>query len=595
MVAALAMWRTADALLILAAFVPLAGAVHAIAAPPCDSTALLEAFVLTVLAAAAARAAGSGAPLLSSRFDIAAAGLICFVLASCVALLPTMLLRAGSADWVETLSAFALRDYFLRPAPFVAIERTAVMVEGLALAVLVARVVRGPDLILRLSTMVVIGGAAAAALNVYRLVEIAMRRPSFLEGIVWSLQTQRFNTQDGDLNAAGSYFAMVTVLACCHAGFRTRREWMHAAAVPLLGCALWVSGSRVALVATLLTTATVVFLRSSAGVPAWLKARRNLAAVAGLLAVAFGLLLFLLPVTRHSSFMYSVTTRMELLKTGVQMVVDRPVFGVGPGQFYALFPHYATSKLQQTFAESLGYTVQRENAHNQFLQVLAELGIVGFISFMAVVALAMRSGGRLESRRGLIAALGAFLLTSLAGHPLLTPVVSFSFWIVIGLAAAAAPAGRDDAVRPMAWGLAATVLLLTVSMSSRWATERREADLADVTIGLGQWQRDAEGVRFQAASRRATLFISRDSPDVHIPLRSPDQQPRRVQILLDGETVAGVRVMPDRWLDVRLPLLHAARAPAFRRIDLVVEGNYAVDGGGGAEGLMVGRAVDRLP
>ena len=38
----------------------------------------------------------------------------------------------------------------------------------------------------------------------YRLVEIAMRRPPFLDSIVWALQSQRFNTQYGDLNAAGA-------------------------------------------------------------------------------------------------------------------------------------------------------------------------------------------------------------------------------------------------------------------------------------------------------------------------------------------------------------------------------------------------------
>ncbi|MBA3296741.1 MAG: O-antigen ligase family protein [Acidobacteria bacterium] len=595
-VAVVALWRPAVALLILAAFVPMAGAIHVLAGAPYDSAALVEVFVLVLLGAAAGRAAIRGAPLSVTAFELAALGFIGLALASCVAQMPMILLREGVTDWRAAVSGLLLHDYFLKHPGLVVIERTAVLVEGVALAAIVARVTNGFREAHRLSGMVLAGGTAAALLNVYRLVEVALRRPPFVESLGEALRLLRFNTQYGDLNAAGSYFAMVAVLAACHAGFRTRRGWIYAAAVPLLACALWVSGSRVALVAAVLCTIAAIALRRYGRELRRFSSPLRLAAAAGFMILAFGFLIFLLPLTRHGTFQYSMSTRLELLKTGGRMVVDRPILGVGTAQYYALFPRYVSPELERAFADAVGHPVPRENAHNQFVQVLAELGVAGLASFVLVLLLALRKRGTLEPwRAGVIAALTCFLLTCLAGHPLLTPMVAYSFWIVVGLAAGSGPTVTARTRQMLAWATAAAALLLVMTVPWRWGFERRDADLAGVSLGLSPWQRDEAGTRFQSAQRKATVFVSRDSPVVRIPLRSPDQAARHVEIFLNGRFAASVAVMPDRWIVAQVPLPRRRGMPAYHRIDLVVEPSSVATSRHGAALLMVGRLVEVEP
>ena len=78
-----------------------------------------------------------------------------------------------------------------------------------------------------------------------------------------------------------------------------------------------------------------------------------------------------------------------------------------------------------------------ENAHNYFAQQFAELGVVGGTLFL--VRVRVLTGWRSARARpadamlaGLLAAAGAFLLTSVTGHPLLVPEAAFPFWVAAG-------------------------------------------------------------------------------------------------------------------------------------------------------------------
>lgn len=585
--ALLAFRRPADAVLVLAALAPVASAIQILAGLPYDGAALIEVFALTLLGAAALRGVVRQAPIVTSAFDGAAIAFIAVVAASCAAQLPTVILAAGIADPARALAELATSRYFLHETAFVSVERCALLIEGAAVAALVTRVVRTPAEALRVSNAVVLGGVAAAILNTYRLVEVSLRNPPFVEAFWKGLQTLRFNTQHGDLNAAGSYFAMVAILAACRAGSRTAAGRLHAAAVPLLLLAIWTSGSRVALATTLLGAAAALVLRRyGASVPR-IRLRTAAIAASGCLTLIL-LVVFLLPVTRHGTFGFSVNTRLELLRVGGRMMLDRPFFGVGPSRFYGLFPQYTSPELQRAFELANGRPIPRENAHNQFLQIGAELGVVGLTTFLLILALALK-GHWPSSRWPVVAGLLGFLVTALAGHPLLIPLVAWPFWIVTGLAAAGGEIDHERAGRGVRRGVSTLVVVLIATMPWRWTMERRDAILSDVTIGLSGWERDENGTRFQRGGVRSSLFVSRDSAVVRIPLRSGVEASHRVDVLLDGRTAAAVIVVPDRWTELTLQLQAGGDVPAYRRIDLIV-----ADAPAGEGSLMVGRLVERM-
>ena len=131
--------------------------------------------------------------------------------------------------------------------------------------------------------------------------------------------------------------------------------------------------------------------------------------------------------------------RHILWQAGIELAAAHPVSGAGLGQF----PRYLA-----TYPGSDG----PENAHNYFLQVLGEMGVVGLaalIVLLAAMALAVWLPNGQRSRRqarltiGLSVGLLAFVLTWLTGHPLLN--VSNQLWlaavVAVGLAALE-PRGR---------------------------------------------------------------------------------------------------------------------------------------------------------
>jgi O-antigen ligase len=61
--------------------------------------------------------------------------------------------------------------------------------------------------------------------------------------------------------------------------------------------------------------------------------------------------------------------RSQFVQTSLRMIRARPLFGVGEGQYYP------TSRL--FLSPQLAWTYGVENAHNFFLQVGGELGVVG--------------------------------------------------------------------------------------------------------------------------------------------------------------------------------------------------------------------------
>jgi O-antigen ligase len=84
--------------------------------------------------------------------------------------------------------------------------------------------------------------------------------------------------------------------------------------------------------------------------------------------IGYDALLWRFQSLRQGAQEYSVVTRLEYWRGAAQMFRDHPVFGVGLGAFPALYPHYGQSSAK---LERL------EKAHNDYLQLLTDAGLLG--------------------------------------------------------------------------------------------------------------------------------------------------------------------------------------------------------------------------
>lgn len=73
-------------------------------------------------------------------------------------------------------------------------------------------------------------------------------------------------------------------------------------------------------------------------------------------------------------------TRVRLWEAGMRMVADHPVHGVGPGNFTVALPRYTKGVMMTA----------RLGAHNSYVSVVAETGIVGLALFLLIHFFALR-------------------------------------------------------------------------------------------------------------------------------------------------------------------------------------------------------------
>ena len=129
-----------------------------------------------------------------------------------------------------------------------------------------------------------------------------------------------------------------------------------------------------------------------------------------------------------------VTGRLDIVRDSLSMVAKKPVLGYGLGTFIEVFPQYRTF-----------YTNSIVNAaHNDYVQVLVELGVVGFILILLLIVMLYRQG--LQKVRGwqhnfensmALAALigcGGILIHSLCDFNLQIPANAALFSVLAGIA-----------------------------------------------------------------------------------------------------------------------------------------------------------------
>lgn len=584
--AGFAAWQPATALLILTTVLPVAAW---LGRRVNGEIAWAEALVLAFTAGYCAREVVSPR---SSRDNLGTPIVLCaaVVLASLVVQLLVDSWRFGTASVQATLSQLLAGEYLRITATGEPVDAAMRLLESLVLFRAVSSLVRGD---LALAPMIVksfvFGAAAAAAVNIARLWEGALRLSSPVAVFGRYFLTQRFNAHYGDLNAAGSYFVMAL---CPAAGMAWRygRRWILAAVVIVAG--LWITGSRAAFVAGLV--AMMLPAAIVAGRISGVRMRRMAGVAAGVLLVVTAVFLVRLLPERGNQQAPSTAleVRWELARTSLRILSAEPLFGAGIGRYYSRSGEFSSPRLLELFPPAI-----HENAHNNFMQILAELGLVGFTAVGWLLLTAARSCARLiraapddPLRWGIVVGLLAFAISWLGGHPLLIDEPAFAFWILLATACGwdvpSPPAPR----RTMQWVIGGVIALIAVSIPMRATHDRADFNLEHRGIGVSNWQDDLDGVRYRRAGSTSSVFVPSGYSTCSIPLRAVRPwSEMRVQLWLDGRRADEVQVRSDRWLDLRLLLPQGQAGPRFHRLEFRVS-DVPTDG---TPVLMIGKVQVR--
>jgi O-antigen ligase len=132
--------------------------------------------------------------------------------------------------------------------------------------------------------------------------------------------------------------------------------------------------------------------------------------------------------------------RTDIWKVGWRMVEDKPITGIGSGNFPISSIHYL---LQPGVLERDEFIIDTPKvAHNTYLHILAELGVVGFALFMTIIGFAMscalkaaRWFGRAGDHHMELFARGAIvaLVGILAADFFISEQFGKQLWLLLGL------------------------------------------------------------------------------------------------------------------------------------------------------------------
>ena len=138
----------------------------------------------------------------------------------------------------------------------------------------------------------------------------------------------------------------------------------------------------------------------------------------------------------------SINTRLLMWRTTFEMIKDKPIFGSGIGTFRMNYLDYQAQLLKEN-PNYIKYYTKAGEAHNEYLQIWVELGIIGLGLFLLIFYFIYHVVFNFYERNknsedklvilGLIAGITCFMIHSLFTFALHVPVLGTIFFIIVGL------------------------------------------------------------------------------------------------------------------------------------------------------------------
>lgn len=170
------------------------------------------------------------------------------------------------------------------------------------------------------------------------------------------------------------------------------------------------------------------------------------------LAVAFTAIPRLAPRLLSIFTAEAYLSRVYIWRSAWRMIQDHPLTGVGAGVFMHVYGAYVQPGASE---QSVAY------AHNLFLQVWAEFGLIGFVIFLAILGRVLYMSFRLARTgdslyQGIFAAFLGVLVHQQVDIPIWGIEVGGAFWLLVGLTISLyvheMGKAQNEAVRGHWWG-----------------------------------------------------------------------------------------------------------------------------------------------
>lgn len=284
--------------------------------------------------------------------------------------------------------------------------------------------------------------------------------------------------------------------------------------------------------------------------------------------------------------------RYFLWREALDMMGDYPVSGVGMGSYIIELPNYYSRDQQENGSVQPGFK-RIDSAENYFLQVGAEMGLVGvffalwmFGSIAVLAKKAVQEAGDKPGRFvifGIAAGVLVYFINLLFHSFIGAFEVHYLFWLgTAGLFVSGDPAwiGRKKSFVRKVGSVLAVGLLVIFGAVYLWQSShslslksRTQRFGIQQNFGLYAREKTADGRTFQWSGKTAGLSLTVEKPVVKIPLLAshPDisEKPLGVEIYLVEDFFKKRRLLDklsfseNRWQTFRYDLSEAVGRPAM--------------------------------
>lgn len=169
----------------------------------------------------------------------------------------------------------------------------------------------------------------------------------------------------------------------------------------------------------------------------------------------------------------TLNIRLHIWRGTLRMIGERPITGWGAGTFYIVYPRFR----DPSYFKNPHSVPATRHAHNEYLELASELGIVGvglFICFLgSLFRLASKSpdgeggkDGRRELNKGFIAGVSGLLAHNVVSVNLRFPTCAIFLWITLGLIAASSGERKEVKFSSPGFGRIIIFALLSLTAAS---------------------------------------------------------------------------------------------------------------------------------